>query len=385
MRRFILQPLAKGRATRRAFGALAVLWALFPRTPACAEQEDPVIEEKPLSQWLKQLRSDNRGFQLRAAQALSKATAQQLPAIVPQVAPLLKSDRENDRFVAAQTLGNYGPAARAAVADLIPLLEGTQFERNRAAAAKALGQILKDAEPGEEVEKVAQALTRKINEDWDKYGDVRREAAYALGMIGPAAKSCVPKLTRVLDDRPPSNMEAALARKAAAWTCGRMGPLAAEQVDRLISLMHSDDHGAAPESVEALGLIGLVHENVLLNIMDRLEGYMESGWGLDFRIKAFEALAQLGHKAAAAVPLLRRCLRRLDNTGDKGLKMRLALLKALAAIGPAAKEAAPEIEAHLHKPVGGQVADFTEEEEAAARAYKAVTGNDPPKNKPAGK
>jgi HEAT repeat protein len=107
--------------------------------------DDPQIGDKPLSELAKQLRSDNRGLQLRAAKALTNAPVELKPIIMPKVLPLLKSERENDKFVAAQVLGECGPVARTAVPDLLPMLEGTHFERNRAAAAKALGQIPKDS------------------------------------------------------------------------------------------------------------------------------------------------------------------------------------------------------------------------------------------------
>jgi len=184
------------------------------------------LNGKPLSQWIQQLRSENRGLQLRAARALTEAPENLRPTIVPLLIPVLKSERENDRFVAAQVLGSYGPGARPAVPSLLPLLSDMQFERNRAAAAKALGQILKDAQPDEEVEKVTQALTRKINEEWDAYSDVRREAVYAIGMIGPAARSAIPKLTRALTDVDPVHKlggERRFVRAAAPWACGRMG------------------------------------------------------------------------------------------------------------------------------------------------------------------
>jgi HEAT repeat protein len=69
----------------------------------------------------------------------------------------------------------------------------------------------------EEVTKAALALTAKFTDEHDQYLDVRREAARALGMIGPAAKACIPELDKVLTDRRPS------VRREAAWTCGRMG------------------------------------------------------------------------------------------------------------------------------------------------------------------
>ena len=222
-----------------------------------AEADDPEIEGKPLSQLAKQLQSENRGLQLRAAQSLSRVSGDLIPRIVPRLFPLLKSERENDRFVAAQALGNYGQPARAAVPDLVLLLQGTQFERNRAAAAKALGQILENAQPGEEVEKVALALTAKFNEDYDKYSDVRREAVRALGMIGPAARICIPKLTRGLTDFVLHSQEHFMVRQQSAWTCGRMGPLAAEHIDRLISMLHAEGC-KAPEIVEAIGRIGAI-------------------------------------------------------------------------------------------------------------------------------
>ena len=182
--------------------------------------DDPVIKGRRLSRWLTQLRSRNIGLQMRASRALKAAPEELRPKIVPKLAAILGSDRDNDRFVAAQVLGEYGPAARETVPLLVPLLKGTQFERNRAAAAKALGQILKDARPSPEVESVARALSAKYNEDYDNYADVRRESVRAVGMIGPAAKAVIPRLTRGLTDFKKWSEKHQQVRQQAAWTCG---------------------------------------------------------------------------------------------------------------------------------------------------------------------
>jgi hypothetical protein len=360
---------------------MAIVAFLLCTSTAFTQDEEPIIDGKSLSDWIKQLRSDNRGLQLRAAKALAAIPSNAIPQAVKALIPILKSERENDRFAAAQTLGEYGPLARAAVPYLLPLLEGTQYERNRAAAAKALGQILKDAQPDEEVEKVVSALTRKISDDYDPYSDVRREVVRALGMIGPAAKSCIPKLTRVLSEGShglgsTQDQEYRLVRRAAAWTCARMGPLAAQHIDLLITRMHMEGEWC-PEVVEAIGAIGPVHSNVIPNIIDKIESSGRGGDCGALKVAAFAALARFGEKSAPVVPLIRRLLQG-PMWGNDAMMVRIAMMKALPAFGPAAKDAIPEILAQIRI---GKEQDTPEHRtllEEATKAYKAITGQEPP-------
>jgi HEAT repeat protein len=296
--------------------------------------DEPKIKGKLVSEWIAQLRGPNRGLQLRAARALSAATPEQVPYVVSKLIPILESERQNDRFVAAQTLGNYGPAARAAMPKLVPLLKGTQFERNRACAAKALGLILKDAKPSEEVEKVTAALVAKFNEDKDQYVDVRREAVVALGMIGPAAKSCIPHLTPALRGRGSVAIQG-------AYVCERMGPLAAEHIDQLIVQLHRTGHDLpyAIAAVKAIASIGPVHENVIPNLVDFYEKHFWSR-------AALKAFSRFGSKSEPVVQVL---MRLLDKCYVKRTRVDPPLaidqLKTLEAIGPAAREAIPVVRA----------------------------------------
>jgi hypothetical protein len=346
-----------------------------PAPPAAAAGEagdqgdDPLIGEKRLSELLVQLRHQNKGIQLRAAKALIEAPAELRPKMMPKMMALLKSERENDKYVAAQVLGGCGPAARAAVPDLLPMLQGTQYERNRAAAAKALGQILKDAQPSEEVEKVTKALVAVFR---DKYPDVQRESVYACGMIGPAAKSCLPHLVEPLEygiHYSSSDGPYFQVRTATVWTLSRMGPLAAGYMDRLIARLHYEG-SRMPGIVEAMGSIGPVNDNVIPNIIDVVEGAGRPGDCAGFKVKAFETLAKFGEKSAKAVPVMRRFLR--DTTGNEPRPIQEAILKALPAMGAAAKEAAPEILSYAR-----QDRDKGLREEAA-KAYKAIMGREPP-------
>jgi len=331
---------------------------------ACAlagEDDDPKIKGKPVSKLIEQLRGDNRGLQVRAARALAEAPKELHEKIAPKLIPVLKSDRENDKFVAAQTLGEYGRVARAAVPDLLPMLEGTQFERNRAGAAKALGLILKDAEPGEEVEKVTKALLKKINEDFDQYPDVRREAATAIGMIGPAAKSCIPQMKKALTDFKAHDKDRFQVRMAAAWTLGRMGPDSKEYMDRLISMLHGEID-LATHVVWAIGRIGPLNDNVVTNVMDRLEkvlagagfrvgpysypvGNLSAGTVREYKDYCFATLAKFGKKSKVAVPLMIRCISEGSWTAAHRIDNAVGAFTVLKAIGPDAKEALPALEA----------------------------------------
>ena len=357
------------------FTKLTFVASLTCLAGVCLAEDDPVIGEKPLSELIKQLRSENRGLQMRASKALVEAPADLKPAIAPKVMPLLKSERENDKFVAAQVLGECGPVARPAVPNLLPMLKGTQYERNRAAAAKALGQILKDAKPDKEVEDVADALIAKVNEDYDSYSDVRREAMYAIGMIGPAAKKTIPKFTRGLTDYKEWSNEHTMVRQASAWACGRMGPLAAEHMDRLLAMLQGEG-GQIPEIAEAIGKIGALNENVVMNLLDKLEG-MPGGW-FPCKASALGALEAFGPKSLPALPFLMRILPKANGERVDVLEPLIGTTKAIGAMGPAAKEAVPRLEVMAifqGHPHGDNTKEKLDALHAAAKvALEQVTG-----------
>jgi hypothetical protein len=328
-------------------------------TAAGDEKAEPKLKGKPLSKWIEQLNHANRGLQVRAARTLSEAPKELRPKIMPQLIPLLGHKRENLLCWVAQVLGSYGPEARAAVPGLLPLLKGTQFERNRAAAAKALGLILVDAKPSEEVEKVAVALSEKFNEEYDKYSDVRREAVRAIGMIGPAAKKVVPKLHRGLIDYRKYSREHQMVRQQSAWACGRMGPLAKMHIDRLISMLHQEGH-QIPEIAWAIGQIGPVHENVVPNLVDKMEKNMNSHAMV---MRTLQALEGYGERAAPAVDFLMYYMK----SGKASTETLIQTLKTLKAIGPKAKKAVPLVtkykeiksySAHHRKASAEQVAEI---------------------------
>jgi HEAT repeat protein len=313
--------------------------------------EDAKIKGKPLSKWLSQLKSTNRGLQVRASRALAEAPKELHEKIVPELIPLLSSERKNDRAFAAQTLGRYGPAARAAVPHLLPLFKDDQFERNRAAAAEALGYILADAKPDKEVDGAVAALLSVLD---DLYVDVRREAVAACGRIGLAAKACIPHLPKRLEDvkhHPVGNGDANKeVHAAAAWTAGRMGKLSAKHIDLLIAMLHREDrnHRVSERVVTAVGLIGAVHENVVPNVLDSLERVIAEGsYGpIPYRIELvkahFATLMRFEAKDLAAA--VDQMVAHLKKSGRNDF-IAVGTMEVLARIGkPAAGKAVPVIE-----------------------------------------
>ena len=320
-------------------GVVAAVGLLLADVAAGAAGPAPKIKGKPLFRWIGQLTGSNRGLQMRAARALSGAPETARPKIIEALIPILKSDRQNDRFAAAQVVGNFGPAAKAAVPALLPMLKGTQFERNRAGAAKALGLILKDSKPSEEIDAVTAELIRLFR---DKYSDARREAVRACGVIGPATKAFLPHVVPLLQEHKPGvdKYEGYHVHLDAAWAVARMGPHARMHIDVLISLLHSDGR-VNPHVPEAIGCIGAIHENVVPNIVDWLEK-MGRDWrhSAASKMAAWVALEKFGAKSAPAVPLLARYLREDVGTAEPP-ELFLQWFKVLRAIGPKAREALP--------------------------------------------
>jgi hypothetical protein len=120
---------------------------------------------------LEALRQPDSLVRRTAATILGKAGKDGAPA-VPLLAELLSDSCEKVRMAAAVALGGIGPLAAPAIGPLLRALAGTNLILARL-AAQALSRIGMDA---------ASALTGALRSP-DRY--VRREAAWALGEIGP--------------------------------------------------------------------------------------------------------------------------------------------------------------------------------------------------------
>ena len=129
----------------------------------------------------------------------ASAAAEDRGGEVPGLLLTLKSEKAGERAGSARTLGEIGPAAKDAVADLGAALKDADKEVRRC-AAQALGDI------GPASASAAGALTAVLKDaDWQ----VRRAAAYSLGRLG--TRDVEPALKAAKDDSQEAVRKAAKA------------------------------------------------------------------------------------------------------------------------------------------------------------------------------
>jgi serine/threonine-protein kinase len=162
------------------------------------------------------------------------------PAVMGHLAALGSRDA-NERWHAAEALGNLGSGAKAAVPALLAALED-RSEVVRWRSAEALGKI------GSEAAMAVAGLKTALA---DPDGLVKTEAAKALGKIGAPARSAVPALADPL-----RSSDAFLRREAAKALARIVGPESSEAVPVLADALRDKDKFVRMECARALGRIG---------------------------------------------------------------------------------------------------------------------------------
>jgi HEAT repeat protein len=357
--------------------------------------------------------------QPRTPRAALTALGEIGPAAKDAVTELRKFVRAQDRdlrWSAIDALGEIGPAAAAAVPDLRPLLESPDWAICGAAlrCLRRIGPGAKDAVPD---------LVRIFARSIGPRGQLpRAEFAVALGRIGPAAKAAAPvirdalarcaiggdnwgadALERMGERYPPASDPSAVGkvRKSAHWDpeslidlhfcittdlLYRLGPWDVPELRKLLRDHNETLRGAAVFALEHLGPDASAAASDIQRLLDdkyptiRIEAARalaairpgpnpgapavaallangEYGRPID----AFDMLMQLGAAAGPAVGALRGILHT-----SRDAAIRLGAVRVLAGIGPAAKDALPD----LNEIVAHDVWPFTDAAEDAIKAIK---------------
>ncbi|MHC4202935.1 MAG: HEAT repeat domain-containing protein, partial [Planctomycetota bacterium] len=257
------------------------------------------------------LRDQNARVAEAAARAIGMIGAEATPVLVRA----LRNPEAKIRGAAARGLGRFGPDAKEAV---VPLRDALVDEDAyvRLFAAEALGSI------GPDAAEAVPALVKVIRED----GVGRKAALVALGEIGPAAIEAVPALENIVDDRQLHCCWAALA-------LFRVSPdRKDEALSALVAMTEDSFYGARVAAAQALGQIGVDPGVVARALRGRLRDRNEH-----VRRAAVKALGKITPPSDETVLAL---VRALQDDGASHMTY-WCVTEALAEIGPKAKAAVP--------------------------------------------
>lgn len=131
---------------------------------------------------------------------------------VDELIERLRASNPGVRGMAAEELGQMGPAAKAAVKPLAAAVSSDEDLNVRYWAARALGAMGREAKDAVPALMGALRTTfpdRGLQGPDRYYADARSACAEALGRIGGEAKMALPALREALSDKEPSVREAA--------------------------------------------------------------------------------------------------------------------------------------------------------------------------------
>jgi HEAT repeat protein len=171
---------------------LDAAYALAELGPCVVPQLIEALQEEVLAladQIAAKMPGNPRGSNPAACAAASALSAMSAPAVLP-LTELLQHDHWCVRMMAADTLGNIGPPAHAAVPALTECL-GDAHPRVRRHVAEALGQM---------EEAAICALPALIPLIRDADAQVRHSAVLAFAKIGQPAEEAIPPLLETLED-----------------------------------------------------------------------------------------------------------------------------------------------------------------------------------------
>lgn len=240
---------------------------------------------------------------------------------VPDLIPVLKAEEPETRLQALIALGNIGVGAQSAAPAVVELLEKDPFEGVRYAAVYALVQL------GQRNEAVNAALAAAAEH---KDPLLKLLGIWGLARLNPTDEQLARAATEaIVADLQSKNEQ--LRRAAARALCEFHGPPELVRPALLAALKDGDPEvvGHVLDALAALGPQALPKiENALQN--------------KEVRHFATRVIHRLGANAAPAVPALVAALQQpVENEDDAMFRKEVQL--SLAAIGPAAQPAVPEL------------------------------------------
>lgn len=269
---------------------------LFTAFVTLRADDDPIFNDRRMSEWLAILKNDSSARKRKAAAVAVGQIANDLKDTKKFILPVLAMAIRNDpaapvRSQAAVTLGQQPPEFSGAfVTDLAECLRTEKDTQVKIDVSTALGRIGRIAKAG------VLPLTGLLK---DQNADVRATAADSLGRIGSDAKSATAALLSLIADKEPR------VRQRAVFALGRVESDDPEPtVVALVDILNTNNDPAIRlETVVSLGLIGVKTVDVANAIARTLPD--ES---TETRKQACLALAKLGFVAKRSEKAIRQLM-----------------------------------------------------------------------------
>lgn len=273
---------------------------------------------------------------------------------VPALTESLKNKDSKVRVAAAQMLADIGPAAKAAVPNLLEQALHDPVLYAGTTASGALRTI--------DLAAARQVMTAYLPALNDGDVQVRRKACAMLESLGPAAKPAVPALSNMLNDTDER------VRTYAVGAIGSIGIPATLVIPALAKALHDPSHAVRHRALSQFAFSIPLTETMVPHLQeltedrdlsvailakstlnsphrqakDRASVYVTTlQMGRSANDYALHKLAQLGPEAAGAVSAVIPVLK------DERPLHRYLAAEVLGAIGPGAKDAVPALTAAL--------------------------------------
>jgi HEAT repeat protein len=307
--------------------------------------------------------------------------------VVPTLIELLKDDDPSTRIVAAEQLGQVGPAARSAVPQLLNQATQDGSQHANTTAAAALKWI--------DLTAARRAMTHFIPRLHDPDVQQRRTACGVIGSLGPIAKPAVPALLAAAHDAdalvrrnalialasigiPSSPIGVALldglrdssslVRQTVVAQFAFTVPLTQDAVTALTSILNDPDKGIATLARTALDK-PRAGDAAHIESLGMMLGHASA------RDYALHQLAQLGPAASDALPPILALL------NDEQPLIRYLAVETIGGMGAAARQALRALQQHQDSDpvVLAAITEAVSRIESGAAAVAEPSAQEPPR------
>ena len=266
--------------------------ALLTFGTSISRAEDPIFNDRKMSEWMMMLKEDPQPRKRRAAVvALGQIASANRDATAPALIAVGKALQVD---------------ANAAVREQAATVIGQQKTDDAAVVLNDLA--------------VAMRMEKDVN--------VRREVAIVLGRFGKLAKVAVAPLIAALKDADPQ------VKAAAADALGRIGPEARDAAPVLLTLVIEKDKAIRQAAIFALGRIDPVDK---VTPSMALVGSLKTEKDAELRCEIVVTLGFLGEAKSEVVAAL------VASLADPDAEFRSTVVLSLGKFGPAIRSAEPEL------------------------------------------